>query len=764
MKGHNLLLFFIFTLSAQAAIIQSNPPLVVNAADRQQVEGDKFIAAGNVEISWDEYKLYTDYLEFNLETKELLAKGRVTMTSQKTVISGEQFRFNLKDKTGELVETYGQLSPTTRYTTDRLEVKDKETLAFNKLDFTPCAQCVPRWKITCSKGKIKKEKYIEMKNIFFKVKNIPVFYLPYLRYPLPKNGRATGFLFPLMGTSPRQGLYIKNAFFWDIEPNLDLTLGIDYFSKVGLGTADEFRYLFDKTAGNISFYLFKYRDSFRQLAEDTTGNAEKTASEWKPGNETDFFLKMKHVQDISFLKTRLTIDINKESDPNFVRFFSDDFNNQQNLTYRSAVSINTSVSRLKLAASVSDNEAFMPADNKSSITRYLPSVELNVNQQKLGLLPWYFSLAISYTTRITREKVYGAPVETAAKEATKNPFLGVPLSLLTVKPSFTLPLLKAPWASANLTLKSNHGFYPRSRDPEVKELVILDEPVLMDYQTADLTVKGPVFSRIFELKGCKIKHIIEPQITFKYATDPDEEDRKRLLQKDSFYFQESSTLGLALTMRLLYKSRQEKSSARELFSYMIKQEYYLDPVLANRNRTVDGIYPEFSQLSNTLRFRPLKDFILDATVNYNHYIKNFSQILVTMEYQNSNSILGGSFRYTKTYNQYLYDTTTSTGETESEENTVPMTPLEKALLGETIGAGLNFNKPNFPIRLSGRLDYNLKTGEFAYSNLVLSCDYQCINFYFKVSTFKVDKELDVRFRFGFSLGNLGMVRDFFGGS
>jgi len=57
-------------------------------ADNQEITENKLIASGNVEIAWEDYRIYADYLEFNQETKDLLAKGRVTMASSATVITG----------------------------------------------------------------------------------------------------------------------------------------------------------------------------------------------------------------------------------------------------------------------------------------------------------------------------------------------------------------------------------------------------------------------------------------------------------------------------------------------------------------------------------------------------------------------------------------------------------------------------------------------------------------------------------------------------
>ena len=88
-------------------------------------------------------------------------------------------------------------------------------------------------------------------------KNIPVFYLPYLRYPMQKDGRGTGLLFPGIGNSNLRGFFFQNQFFWAIKPNMDMTFGLDYFSKLGIGVSDEVRYLFPPCQRQRPLLLFQ---------------------------------------------------------------------------------------------------------------------------------------------------------------------------------------------------------------------------------------------------------------------------------------------------------------------------------------------------------------------------------------------------------------------------------------------------------------------------------------------------------------------------
>jgi lipopolysaccharide assembly outer membrane protein LptD (OstA) len=537
---------------------------------------------------------------------------------------------------------------------------------------------------------------------------------------------------------------------------MDLSMGLDYYARSGLGMGNELRYLFRKAGGNIKFYYFKYQENFKQNENeqiDTTGNSTK---QWKPGSDFDYFIKMTHNQEIDLLNTSVTLKIDKHSDPNFLRSFSDNFDNVQNLKHRSSFSTRSSLSKLKLSMSVSENDTFKPSKNKSDIVRYLPFVELNLNQQKLWKLPGYFSLSASYTNKQWSEKSYQSQ---SSGEETKEPGEEITSSFLSLTPTYTLRLLNAPWVKGNLSLKSHHSYYLRTQDPEAAKLVILDESLYLQYQTVDFTLKGPIFSRIFEFESGKIKHLIEPQITTRYATRVDQGNISRLIKKDNFSLPGYSYVRLGLSTRLLYKSKKTSASAREILSYTITQDYYFDPKLANKNKTVIDIYPEFSQLENKLRLRPLRDFSIDASMNYNYYLKKFTYTSFSLDYKNKKSVLNGSLNYTRAINQYKYNIDIQSNESEPDENQNSKAGINSNITTETIGGSLKFDKKGFPLKLSTRVAYNIKKGNLTYGSLLLSYDYQCIIFNVKFNVFKFNGRLETRFGFGVSFGNLGMVKN-----
>lgn len=720
-----IVLFLLFPLAAGLYGQQGKSKHSFINADEQYFEGDKVIARGNVEIHWEEYRIYADYLEFNQTDKELVAIGRVTMSSGDTVISGEKIRFNLEKNTGEMYEVYGQAPPTIRYNTDKMTQIDKETLSFKKFEFTSCNQCVPRWKISCSKGKLKKEKYVEMSNVVFKIKKIPVFWLPYLRYPIDKDGRSTGFLFPGIGTSSQKGFYMQNAFFWAINKNADLTLHFDYYSKAGYGVAEELRYLYPRMQGNIEFYYFIYKE----------GNILE-----KDPSEKDYFLKMQHKQRIDFLNTDITVNIDRQSDANFLRLFSNDFDSVLRRTSRSSVSIDTRIlPNLKFSARYKQNDTFFTFNNQSTTVKYLPEISVNLNQQKLWLLPGYFSLNTSYATVSRVGKTYDEEETIFTTDISSTRF--------SLKPSYTLSLMQTPWASATLQLQAKHTFYNKSKDPEDSKKTV-DEALHLGYQSAILNVKGPVFSKIFKFSDFKLKHVIEPRVNFRYVTKVEDEDRDRLVPVDYFDYPTSSQVEFSMVNRLLLKNNTGPASAKEIFSHTISQTYYFDPVLANRNRSVtlpiteEKIYPEFSTLTNRIRLRPLPSLSFDAQLVYHHYLKDFTRLRLSINFTGKDSPIRGSFFYNSYVNQYAKP--------------------DYVFNRDTIGGTLRLDAPRFPIKLDARVNYDITDQEFRLGSFLLTYDFQCIQFKSELKLYRYDGRIETQFNIGIAFGNMGMVKDMLG--
>jgi len=73
-------------------------------------------------------------------------------------------------------------------------------------------------------------------------KGVPIFYTPFISFPVGDE-RKSGFLFPSVGTSSRNGYSLSAPWYWNIAPNYDATFTPTWYSKRGPRLDSEFRFL-----------------------------------------------------------------------------------------------------------------------------------------------------------------------------------------------------------------------------------------------------------------------------------------------------------------------------------------------------------------------------------------------------------------------------------------------------------------------------------------------------------------------------------------
>ena len=328
-----------------------------------------------------------------------------------------------------------------------------QTLTFKRLDFSSCSQIIPRWKITGRRGKIKKEKYIELKDVLFRIKNIPVFYLPYLRYPIKKDGRTTGFLIPAIGTSALRGFFVQDSFFWAIRPNIDLTFDFEHYQYLGLGVSEELRYLFRHAKGNIRFFSL-FPGLGVKAGEKNTISEEDIERLKQNGN--NFVLDMNHQQEIPFLNSKLSIESRLPGAPEVLRYLDNGFERYNLMYFTSSLSWTSQLSIFTLNLAASRSQTYNINSEKSEKDDKLPSLSLNMQPHKLGPIPGQFSFSLAYNRQIRRGE---------SQAIQPNFVYGQPSQKINLDPSYTVDLIKAPWLKSSLAVSAKNSFYARSLDP-----------------------------------------------------------------------------------------------------------------------------------------------------------------------------------------------------------------------------------------------------------------------------------------------------------
>jgi LPS-assembly protein len=232
--------------------------------------GNEVEASGNVEIKRAEMTLKADEVRFNRATQDVDAKGKVSVDDPEWKIkSAGSMQFNMEKETGEIQDgdlflEDGHISMTGR----RFQKLGGQTYHVDDGFFTTCL-CEsgrPEWKFSVEQMDLALDGVGTVKNGYFYILDVPVFYLPYGFFPL-RTERQTGFLFPNFGHSTKEGFRYLQPFFWAISKSTDSTVRFDLETNARYGFLGEFRTKFDRES-DFTINSSYFNEGWRHNAQD----------------------------------------------------------------------------------------------------------------------------------------------------------------------------------------------------------------------------------------------------------------------------------------------------------------------------------------------------------------------------------------------------------------------------------------------------------------------------------------------------------------
>lgn len=331
---YNLLALAIFAVFSQAAQADLKSQCLVGVPHFQGevVKGDQtqlpiYIEADSALINQPTDATYSGDVSIRQGNRSLFGeKVRVEQNSErarKAYINGQfDYRDNLINAKGQnaqldLASRAAQFSQVDyqfvgrqgRGSAEHVVLEEAKRVLHNAT-FTACLPNDGSWSIE-AKEMIQhvQAEYAEMWHARFKVLGVPIFYSPYLQFPIGDR-RRSGFLLPQnIGHSKRNGYTYSQPIYWNIAPNLDATFTPTYYSRRGWQFSPELRYLTRLGEGKIAAeYLKKDR---RQ------GVGNKSARH---------LLFFQH--NVSFLTDwRLSIDYTRVSDRHYFNDFDSAYGN-----------------------------------------------------------------------------------------------------------------------------------------------------------------------------------------------------------------------------------------------------------------------------------------------------------------------------------------------------------------------------------------------------------------------------------------------------
>ncbi|HEX5543892.1 MAG TPA: putative LPS assembly protein LptD, partial [Nitrospira sp.] len=219
----------------------SNPPMRLLHKMAKIVTSDMVISA--------------DEIQYNSDTDWAYAQGHVQLEHFLTgdKINADHAEYNLKTQSGKFYLVDGTApskivaSPTVLTTTNPFyfkaqwaeRIKNRYILHHGFL--TDCTIKKPWWTFEAPLFDVIPGQRAIARNTVFRLKHVPIFYLPYFYRPLGKNPRQSGFLTPNVGHSSLYGYIVGVGYYWAINRSYDMTAIGEYFTSRGPALRYDFR-------------------------------------------------------------------------------------------------------------------------------------------------------------------------------------------------------------------------------------------------------------------------------------------------------------------------------------------------------------------------------------------------------------------------------------------------------------------------------------------------------------------------------------------
>jgi LPS-assembly protein len=725
-----------------------------DAAQMERLE-DNSRFYGTVEhparIICDDMQFFADFAETFKKQDMVTAQGHVVYVSGGNRISADRMEFNTRTRTGTFYNARGTAILGDRgESTDRSMFGGKEPDAYfwgetlTKLGpkkykienggFTTCVQPTPRWEVVSGSVTINLNDYALLKNSVFKVKGVPLMYLPIFYYPIQDDDRATGFLIPTYGSSTLKGQMLSNAFFWAIGRSHDATVYHDWMSKAGQQLGGEYRYVLGPgSQGNSRFSWLDEKPVLNSSGEQTGGGTRSYSI------NGDMMQRLPGAFSLRANADYFSSIVTQQA-------YQQDINRATNRNRRFGTYVTGAIAGYQISATADRTDYFYTA---TSLTTYgsLPRVNISRPERPIAKSPVYLGVQGEYVTLLRSSVQDDVTVQDQG------------LTRFDVAPTVRVPFNRWAFLGINMAATWRATYWTESLQMQVPVPTVtgkqVDEGMARQYFDFSVRATGPVFNRIFNppegQEGLKYKHVIQPSVTLQKVTNIDVFDRVVKLESGD-YAVGRTQVTYDLTNRLYAK----KDVAREILSLSVNQSYYTDARAAQYDLQYQSSFTakrasNFSPVALQFRASPTERLQGDFRTEWDPTAHALRSIAANANFS-SGSWLNGSAGW-------------------SQRRVIPGLPGfdDPNLADQYINSTVNIRSPRNRYGGNYSFNYDVKNDRFLNQRWVAYFNSQCCGVGFEYQTYNLqgsfvqtDVNKDRRFNISFTLAGIGTFSNLFG--
>jgi len=256
---------------------QIEEPVTIRAV-HQEKDGSVYHLRGQAEIDYRNYILRADEITYNADTGDSTEDGHVLLDGgpYDEHVESSHSIYNVRTQVGTFYSAIGTVGfhlRASRYTMTTtnpfaftgkiVEKHGPDHYLVRQGTVTTCQLPRPKWLFEGRHIWVDVDGTAKLYNSGFELMGLPVFYFPYVSFPVQKE-RQSGLLIPTFGTSSIKGYIVGESAYWAINRSMDAILGADYYSKRGWFERADFR----ARPSDSSFLFFNYQ----QMIDRGTGN------------------------------------------------------------------------------------------------------------------------------------------------------------------------------------------------------------------------------------------------------------------------------------------------------------------------------------------------------------------------------------------------------------------------------------------------------------------------------------------------------------
>lgn len=487
--------------------------VTISATDSQEKDGPMYKLRGHVEIHYGTYTLYADEVIFNSDTGEAVGEGHMVLDGgpNDEHIEASHGTYNVRSQSGKFYDVVGTIGVRVKGTATVLtssspfafagkvvEKTGPDHFVVNDGSVTTCEMPHPNWTFNARKVVVDVGANATVYRSSFRIRGVPVFYFPFAAFPAHPLGRKSGFLIPSVGRSSTKGTIVGESVYWAVNRSMDATAGTEYYSQRGWAQRGQFRARPSDTS-YVDLTYFGVVDRKNQGGQDVTLNAEGR-----------FLQNFRSVANIDYLSSFV-----------FRLAFSETFSQAVNSEVKSHAFLSNTTRGFSYNALVQRYQDFQGVCNSSTVS---PECSQSVNSQSDDVITILHAPSFQFSSvdrRIAHTPFYWSL--DAAGEGLSRSEKGFSTADLVgrfdLAPSISMPLLLRGWSlRPELTLRNTA--YTQQLEPGANVGTALSDVVNRKALEGTVELRTPALTRIFDrpLAGHKLKHVIEPHVTYRYVT------------------------------------------------------------------------------------------------------------------------------------------------------------------------------------------------------------------------------------------------------